>query len=340
MLNQQRIALPTILFAAAQQQIDLPRGVYIKHLDLRIAGTIDIAAGGGADGVLLNENVARLIRELTVKWDNFDLVQRMSGRDLVAVAKRGIKQPLTGVSLAAPGIGTTAFHQTFRINFARPWLVNSYETVLPPLPVSSQFKLYVNWETGVAGGVGSVAGSGAFIRPGSGTRVVTFPVAPTIEVASVSGIRGTMPWFLPVLTSLDSEQFQNANPRLVTQIVNNRRFDSVLLAVRNGQDAEGAAILNDVTFQSAGVRYIDAIRAGMLHETEQMDFAGVTDVADDTGYFFLLFADGGWLGNVVEPQALVAPRFELNVGAPAAPGVVRYNFCELVTQELLTKVTG
>ena len=340
MLNLMRETLPVIPFSAQQQSIDLPRSVYMERLDCTIAGTIDIAAGGGADGTLLAEHVARLIREVTIKWDTFDLVQRISGRDLVALAKRGIKRAVSGSSVAAVGVQTTPFSLTFPIFFARPWLVNPFDTVLPPLTVASQFKMYVTWETSLSNAqAGTVAGSGAFLS--GGTRAITFPVAPSLTVVPKVALRGKQPWFIPVITSMDSEQFSAANGRLTMLPTNQRRFDSVLIALRQGATQDPAELLTDLSFQSAGTRYLSAVPRATLHESEQHEYPAVGDGGDDAGYFFLQFADGGWLGNVVEPSALSAPRFELNVVAPGSnPGFARFVFNELLTHNMLTAVKG
>jgi len=333
-INKLLEPLQEIPYARNVQTVDLIRGVYLERLQCRVRGVVTVA-GGAADGVLLTEGVARLIRSITVKWDAFDLVQRISGRDLYAITKRSVKRAPSGSAMTSPGVqAATELDLTFWVNFARPWLVNPFETVLPPLPVTSQFKIYVEWETDAANG-SSDAGTGALIS--GGDRAVTWDEEPTLHILQVAALNGKTPWYIPVMSSFDSEQFSAANSRLLHQLVNDRAFDSVLFSVRQGATQAPAPLLNTLTFQSSGTRYLNAVDAAALHEDEQYNYPAVGDGGDDVGYYFHSFADGGWLSNVVDPGALVAPRFLFDLDAPSsAPGTVHMVFNELITIPELT----
>ena len=323
----------SINFGAVQQRGDLAQGIFLEKLQIVINAVVNIA-GGAANGTIVTDGVARLIRRLTVRWDNETIVD-ISGRDLLTLTRASSKAAVTGTQLASAAVGSENISLTLILPFARPWLINPFETVLPPLRVNNMFAVLVDWEQGISGGAGSEAGSAAIIT--GGDRVVTFSTDPTITITQYGAQRGKAPWFLPYYSSFDTDQFSAANPRLQFRLQDARRFDSVFISPRQGALASDADLLNFLTLSAQGVNFMNGIRAEDLRSDQRQQFAASgTDLN-----FYLLLSEGGWLGNSVEPTQMVKPLFTFDVDAPgSAPGVVHLLFSELVTHPQWTQVQG
>lgn len=335
MINTLLTPTQGINFANTTQQADLARGVFIESLELTLDGVVDIAAGGGNSGTVVADGLVRLLRNVRVMWDNDAIVNNLSGRDLLMLTKAASKAVVSGTELSSAGVGSYPFSISLTIPFARPWLVNPFETVLPPLPIRTQFKIFVDWDQSVNAGAGSAAGSGVLVS--GGDRVITFSTAPTLTIVQNAAQRGKLPWYLPYYSSYDSDQFAAANTRFQFRLGQARRFDSVFISPRQGSLLADADLLNYLSLTATGMNYYDTIRATDLRNKQRQDFPAST--ATDLNYF-LRFASGGWLGNSVEPNGMVSPLFTFDVKAPSGTGVIHMLFSELITYPNLTLVQG
>lgn len=333
MINVIKEPTTEIAFDATTQDADLARGVFLEKLQINIAGTVSIA-GGTTNGTVVSDGFARLIRRFRIMRDREAIVD-INGRDLLLQTRAGAKVNLTGTELSSAAAGTYPFSLTLHHYFARPWLVNPFETVLPPMRITSQFKALFDWARDVNAGAGSGAGSGVLVS--GGDRAVTFSVAPTINVVQHGTLRGKLPWYLPYMTSIDTEQFAAANPRLRFPIPTGRearRFDSFFISPRQGTLENEADLLNTLLIGQQGASYYNRVRNTDLRAELQEQFPAFAGELD----YFIRMADGGWLGNVVEPGSMTAPLLEFDVDAPSGTGIVHLLFNELVTHPEYTLV--
>lgn len=331
MLNLIKEPIAISNFGAIQQRGDLPQGLFLERLQITINGVVNIA-GGAASGTIVTDGVARLIRRLQVVRDN-DIIADLTGRDLLILTRATSKAAITGTQLASAGVGSETIALTLVLPFARPWLVNPFETVLPPMRVSNRFAVLIDWAQDVNAGVGSEAGSGVLVS--GGDRAVTFSTDPTISIVAHGSLRGKLPWFLPYYSAIETPQFNAASPRLDFQLETARRFDAAFFTPQQGSLAADADLLNYLTFSAQSQSFFNGISASDLRSDQRQHFpASVTDLS-----YYLLLADGGWLGNAVEPSQMVKPIFRFDVDAPASnPGLVRLIFSELVTHPEYTLV--
>ena len=325
MLNTIREPITIGNFGGIQQRADLPTGMFIEKLQLALNGTVDIAAGGGADGTVIADGVARLIRRIQVRRDN-EIIVDLTGRDLLILTRAAVKTSVvTGTQLSGAGVGAQTLDLTLALPFARPWLVNPFETVLPPMRYANVFSVFVDWAQDVNAGAGSAAGSGVLVS--GGTRVITFTTAPSLTITVYGALRGKLPWFLPYYSSTDSDTFAAANARLEYKLNEARRFDAVFISPRHGALAADADLLNTLTFGAQSQTFFNGIRARDLRSEQKQQFAG----AGSDLNFYLLLSGGGWISNAVEPDQMTKPFFRFDVAAPTAPGLVHLLFSELIS---------
>lgn len=326
-LNNYRVALPAFPFQAQEDSEELLHGVYMKGLEFRLNAEVTVAGGAG-DGVLLAEGVQRLIRRIRVIWDGVTLVD-VDGRGAVQISRHVTAQNIAPTALAIPGIqAATPIEVIFRLPFERQYLARPFETVLPPLTVRQQLRLYIDWEPAANVGVGSDPGTGALIF--GGDRAVTFNVQPNLTVTQIYATKGKMPWYLPGISSFDAEAFAAANPRLEATVRSSLRFDMAMIRTVQGANAEPQDAINTASLLAGGgVRFIDTIPLADLRAEERFQFPGVN--TNQPGYVSTLFADGGLLGNVLNPNSLSNPRWEFDLAAPtAAPGQLRIYTMDLL----------
>jgi hypothetical protein len=324
--------LPVFPYQLAPIKENMPRGTYIRDLLIRISGNVDVS-GGTTDGALNTEPIARLIRRFTVRWDNFDFVQPMEIRDLAALSRRLVGQPLSGTPLTIPGIQNTDFELSFFVPFARSYNADPFDTVLPPLRVRKEFVVEAQFERGLTNATSS-PGSAALITGGD-RDVILSDVQ--MEILPREAKQAARPWYLPVITAYETEQYASANPRLVLDIEGQEPFDGVLF--RELQDALRDPITNilDLTFESKNTKIFEQVTREQLRAIEEDMFDGVID-ADEAGNLFIQFSDGGKLGNVVNPAEMTLPKFEVNVDTPAnPPAVLRALFMELLSVPDVTR---
>lgn len=337
MLNSHLNPLPVLNYLQGEDHVNLTRDVWLTGLWIRVSATLSVA-GGTTDGTLLDGHVARIIRRLRVVWDGEELVD-MTGRFLRALTRRAADQGLQETAASAAGTQSgTDIEGHYFVPFARPWLMDPFETVLPPVNVSAELRAYVDFETATSGGSSSDAGTGAIIA--GGDRDVTWDTEPDVEIMEAYAEKGTAPAFLPYISELTSfEQFQNASDPHVGQLTGRKRFESMILQTVYGSNQQVQDAIENVTFRAGSRRYIDRASLAQLRAKERYQFSGVD--SDDTGYLFLPFADGGKLGNVINPETLSNPRLELDLAAPTStPGRVKALMMELRAVPGLTQHPG
>lgn len=338
-LNQFYKNLPTFLYQQAQDSQELLRGVNMHALRIRITGSVTIA-GGTSNGTVVSDSPATLIKSLGVVWDGFDLVQKLEGRDLLALTKRAVAQNVAPVTLANAGAqASTSISCDLIVPFARPWLANPYDTVLPALPVLQQLRLYIQWATDVTT-AGSSPGSAAIVS--GGDRAVTLSDVQAV-VTQIYSTGVAKPWYIPVISVGYAPQFSAANSSHPFQLRGNLRYDSVLIRCMEGASSAFANDINSLRFVAGNQRFIDDIDYEAMKSVERNMFPAVPASSSEPGTLFIMHADGGKLSNAVNPNALrVAgsdPRYEFDVDTPStAPGQIRVVSFELLTRAGLTQV--
>lgn len=321
--------LSDMAYQQAEDHLDLLSGVNIMELRCRVNATVDIAAGGGADGAVNPEGVQRLIKSLHVTWDGIDIVQPIGGRELYAYTARTQPQRVAATNLAGAGIQTTAVSFEFVIAFARRYLANAGATALPAVKVAQELRMYVQWETG-ATSAGDDAGTAALVT--GGTRAITWSVAPTLSVDQVYAKAAWKPVFVPIIAVRNTQQIAAANASLPLELRGKNPFSMALHryyqgALQNVQDG-----INRIRLIAGGgsVRLIGNPDYPALASLERSDFVGVA-AADQAGSVGILFADHGRLGTIIDPRALVNPQWEYDLDAPTgAPGFVRSVYDEVM----------
>lgn len=344
MLNVFLRPLPDLQYGQAEQYNDLMQGVNLHEIRLDLTGSVTVA-GGTVDGAVVAESPATLIDYIRIVWDNYDIVQQIPGEDLVALTRRcvaGMREPTT---LAGAGLQTgTAIRARFVIPFARPYLANPYDTVLPALPVRNQFRMYVKWATDKTT-TGSDAGSAAIIR--GGDRAVTFSGL-TLKATQVYSTKPFKPWYIPVISVANSDTWAAANTDFGFRLLRENRFDAIMFRALSTADRVPADVINSITFGAGNQRYIDNVPWDFFETWEQNRFPGVPGadtVTAEAGTIMIPFADGGKLTNVVNPAALRAagsdPKFTFDVDAPASgTALIRATLMELITVPGITQVGG
>ena len=339
MLNQFFKDLPVFAWQQAEDSEDLLRGVNIKDLHLHVSATVKIAAGASTGAVVV-DSPATLIESIRIIWDGYDLVQRISGKDLLAITRRCVKQGIEPTTLADATAQTTAVSADLIIPFARPWLVDPYNTVLPALPVRQQLRVYVQWSAAVSSATSDL-GTGAIV---TGSDVaVTFTVAPTMVVTQQYNTSPAKPWAIPVISVNYAPQWSAANAALPYQLRGTLRYDSIMFRAMQGATAALQDSINKITFLAGNQRFWDQTTWDTLKRMERDRFPAVP--AAEVGTLFAMQASGGKLSNAVNPNALRAagsdPRYEFNVVAPTGnPGQIRVIEFDLLTRPGLTQLQG
>ena len=326
------------LAANPRGSVDLIEGQYTSALHLYLQGEVTVA-GGTTSGTLVAEGVERLLDNIRLVYDGFHLVNPVEGRELRAISRRMVANIVAADRLAdANAQVSTPISLYLMIPFARRYLADPFETVLPPLRVNNEFTLYVDLASTASGGAGSDPGTGALIR--GGDRVVTFDSL-TLDVVQEYSRNGKSPLYLPVISVQQTAQFDAANAALPLELRSANRFDGLLLHTVEGPNRDNADLINEISFMSGSTRFLDRVPIEILNADEQSSFPSVGGRAagesDETGYDFLLMADNGKLGNVVDPRVISQPVIEFNVDTPGTtPGLIRAVFMDLITQPGVT----
>lgn len=326
---------PLITFGYRQeeQNVDILRGVYTQGFLLRMTGTLDVA-GGTTDGTVLSENVARLLTTFRNVWDGLDISPPdMNGRFLAALTNRSFSQPPRVTNVESAAIGSTDFSAEWYFPLARPWLGDPFNTVMPPLPVGKQLRIYVRMETG-ASNPSSDPGTGAFIA--GGDRTVTLSNV-RFTITQQYAEKGVAPMFLPIYAVETSRSWGASLSNLEFELNGENRFDSLLLQQTFGANAETADLVNLVSFLSGSKRWLNEMEYEQLKAEDYRKFPAIP--VPDKGYLMIPFADGGKLGNAVDPVELHNPRMIFDASAPSSgEAVIRVLQSELVTVPEITRV--
>lgn len=366
MLNRIMQPLPDVPYdAAAIRTVDLEQGLYTQGFLLTIQGQYLIAAGGGGATTARTEGAIRLIDQFTIKWDNFNLVDNLSGLDLAAISRcfghHVLRTPLD----IAPG-GQGNFVASYYLPIARMWNdkapASEFDLAWSPFKITSQFRAYVKWSNRIVN-AGDSAGTGALFI--GGTRVITWVTQPVLTIIQVCALRGSKPWYIPVYSTQDSPDFSAANPQLTYQLVDQRSFDSVILQAKGSTATEPDAWLdniNTVALRGSSVSFYNDVRARDVFALQRLDehrhdvqplydgtfgnaanaFAAGNILYGTTAFpeflpLWLNLADGS-LGNKFNPRELSTPKFQFNVTAPAVPPArIHMIFSQLLSHPLYTK---
>jgi hypothetical protein len=339
MLNTFFQPLGTFTLQQAPQRIELLKRVNLHAIHGRVNATIDIAAGGGADGTLVTEGVQRLVQSLRVRLDGDDIVQGLTGRDLYHMLPFARASVVAATNLAAVGIQTTAIVFDFVLFFARPYLAQPILTVLPGSIIPQQeLALYLQWDNAANAGAGSVAGTGVITT--GGTRLCTWTVLPTISLVQEYSTAFVRPWFVPRITVRTTEQVNAANTQLPLILTDARPFDAVIHRWLENPASDGANSITDLSLLAGGgaLRFWDSVPTNVFYRYIQGAFPGAATTGQ-AGIIHARVADNGLLGNAIDPRRLTDPRFSFNVAAPAVnPGFVRSIFFELQAMPGITQV--
>lgn len=318
--------LPDYPHQASGKTEDVLRDVYTRDLSVRMEATVTITAGGGVPGAVRGSgSVTQLLSKFYLNWDG-TLLFDVNGPELRRITMFNAAQTISETRLTTAVVGTYNISGDYLLPFARRDLMNPIETTLPPLPVRQQLRIGVEWEQGRSNATSS-AGSASLVT--GGTTIVTLSNVRMQVVQNYSKF-GAPPFYIPVITSVDSEQFTAANPRLRMPIRSSRRFNAILLHTYNdGDPTNDSDLINTVTLRSGNDSYIDRQDLDVLRAWVRYQYPGINS---DAGWLYLPLADGGKLGNLLNPVLLSNPEFEFDVAAPAPnPGVVRMTLFELIT---------
>lgn len=312
----------TLPWAAARQEVDLTGGAAIHAIRLRITGQLDVAAGGGADGVLNQDPVVRLIRQIRITHDDYDIVDPMPLVPFFYFYRRTANQTILPVNPAIPGIqAATLFSATVVIPFSWKAFADPHEIFYRANRVARQFKLYIDWETAVAV-AGDSPGSAAMIT--GGTRATTLS-AVQVVVTEISSVTPKQPQLYPKFRYGQTQQFVAATAALPFQLLSGDRVAAHMLMEREGALEQTAALgnLNRVTLLSNQARKLDNLAFADLKEEERELFNSVP--LAETGTVLVNYLDNGRFGGALDPLQLgTNPRYEFNVAVPTtAPGMMR-----------------
>lgn len=346
MLNTQRQTIATLGFSVDEQPVDVPAGINTHGFIIHLEAVIDIAAGGGADGTLQTEGIQRLIQSFRFSHDGRNRIGPLNGRDLWQVSALQRLQVTDATNLAGAGIQTTTVSMDLYVPLAYQFLARPIDTVWPGnLPVNDELRLFVQFETS-ATNAGDTAGSGAFVVPGTGTRVITITgvsmritqVYSTRVLANANPQRNA-PWFLPQIQVRSTPQFLAADTELTLRLRGVPRFAAVIWRSLEDVTADAAALINTISLTQGGGSRRDwaAYNFADLQEESLGRFPALATIGQ-LGTATAYFVDGGLLGNAVDPRELSDPAFQFDVDLPAAPGVVRGIFFDLLTVPGITSV--
>jgi hypothetical protein len=327
--------LGNIAYQTEERQIDLPRGVNIHKILLRVNATVTIVdPGAGAAGTVLAENAARLLRGITLRHDGVDraIIDGRWGYRMMRASALDYPINVNLVNGAAQ-VGTP-IEAWLVLPFERPWNAKPVDTIWPAhMPVTQELSLRLQWETGRCNAVANTAqGSTALVQTDS-TMSVTFATGPTVDVFVYYSTNRINPAFTPHYTVRNTDPFAAANTVLPFSLMGLPRFDSIFLRDLYGPFNLPQDGVNNITFQVAGgaTRYWNLAPFALLQMEERAGFPGVTLTGDTrVGDVLLQPHDKGRLTTTIVPSSMNDPRFLFDVDAPTAPtGRVSMLYCEL-----------
>jgi hypothetical protein len=318
-------------YITGEQEVPLTRGVNLHEIRIRLTATVDVAAGGGNDGVLQTEGIQRFIRTLRVTHDGVDVVRPVTVRDLYQLSARVALDATAATNLAAPGIATTNVALDFVVPFWRQYLSKPINVCWPgTIPINQQWALYYTFDDSLAT-AGDSPGSGAFIVGGDRAVTITNVALEIIEVYSTGRVQ---PWRVPRITVRETRPWTAGQADFPLDLQGLADFDSVLLRTLESatRDAFDGATRLRLQAGNGSVRFADASFIAFQRD-EQVLFPAVRQIGRD-GTLFHLIADGGLLSNRIEPGKLPTPEYMFDVITPPVgpDAIVRGVFMELIAR--------
>jgi hypothetical protein len=337
MLGKMLANLGPLPYSQQPLRVDIPSGINIHEVRLRLTGEVTVV-GSNDDGTLVAEGVQGLLRSARIRHDGDDRVNRIGGRALFGLTRRSQLDVAAPEELAdADTQADSPISCDFIIPIAQPWLAQPALTCWPgSMPVRQELALYIEWETSTGGnGAGSDPGTGALIT--GSTDVVTFSVAPQLEVILVYSTGSISPWYLTRITAQQTtEQFSAANARLPYLLNGNKRITAIL---HRALDAGVAAdLINTITLQASGgsIEFWDNVPFDVLRSLDLGNFPASFDGPD--GELFTLFTDNGLLSTNLDPRIYSQPRVLYDTAAPSGAAVVDLTVIELDTLAGVTQM--
>lgn len=312
----------------AAQSVDLDRGVWVSKLLCTLAGSIQIAAGGGASGVLLIEALVKLMRWVriteagtpTIEWDP---------RALLQMVNRENEHRVSPIFIVNGDVqGPTPFRLDFELSFASRLFSNPYETVYRPVDPDKPFQLEVEWEPNVATALFSAAFN----------RVITFPTAPSLTVLQVEDRQSQMPpIYLPRLRRVNSTNINGVTQDFEMDLkmaTGNVRSRGLLIHTLGDGNTNGGIITGNFSLEGLKT-YLKRVDPGQLHAEERFLHPAVDNAP---GYYFLNFVENGRLTNAYQASQDGALKLKADVGlGGAAVGIIRVYDMQLIRYPGITR---
>lgn len=317
----------TLGVGVGKQEVPLTRQV--NHHELSIVLTADVSiAGGATSGAVVANGLIDAIRTLSVHRDGVDLVQEMSGRDLLALAYRMAPEAITVEDLADGAVqANTIISAILPITISPKFIADPYEIFWPAERVSQIFSAYLGMQETLA------ALATALVTGGDRTVTVNSFTAQLIESYTVAP---KLPRFIPVFTVGNTETLNAAD---TAHAYRYRSRNRIMAQIFQYREAAGTVAdkINFYTVRAGLAQWQRNIPFAWAKAQERRFFGGIP--ASDPGTLFFLWTDNGRLGTVLEPQYMGSdPRIEFDVDAPATTAQLRVLNIELLTKPGVTLV--
>jgi hypothetical protein len=193
----------------------------------------------------------------------------------------------------------------------------------------------VEWDATVANAaVGTTDYSRAFIVGGDRSVEVSGLKLELVEVLSMSD-PNVKPWYIPKLLQSQTRLFATAQAQLPLDIRLSDRYSAVFFQTMYGTELNYQDGLTDISMLYTGRRPVNKVVRQILELKERALFPAVN--AHRVGRNLLLHADGGKLGNAVNPLALQEPQYQFNTATPTSgDGVIRALYFGLMSHPSYT----
>lgn len=179
------------LTPGVELQLDLPRDFCYAGLLLRLAGSVDVAAGGGHNGTLHDRNPWSFLNRIQLRASGGAEAVTLVNLDGYQAARishslRGIEPARTPV--VGAGVATTAIEALVPL-----WFINPGNAVPPEIAAATILNpaRYGKLTLAVLPGTATAAGVITDFING-GDRVVTWSVAPTLDVIGLQAVNVSM----------------------------------------------------------------------------------------------------------------------------------------------------
>lgn len=334
--NTYKKQVPQIGFRTGPIGVDLTKGVNHMWITGRLTAQIDIAAGGGNDGVVNPEGVQRFLRSARIVHSVFkDIVPRVSGRDLFRLLAVSRAQITAAANLAAPGVqAATLVSFDFIVPFAQPWMQQPILSCFPRQATSAgdTFALEVQFEDAIVTG-GDSPGSAAFIT--GGDRAITISNV-ALQLQEVYTLVPIMPYGLGAIELVESEQVVAANANLQLPLRELNPFTMSILRYLEGPQANPAARITDWRFSTGQEDVYDRLIT-VMSQREQAGLFPALLTAGQVGTLQERWGDGAF-GQALDPAGYGKPQFIFNTTIPGTnPGAIRGLFAGIIERDGVTR---